>query len=134
MKPLTYSETEDKYGVLSLGERVDYLTLAVAELMHRGFPLNVAHAIATHHGKGSPISPRMVEVLICNLADTADASLKCEILNAAKWAMRDCLWEEASRLTVVEAFAIVRVRQERGCVGVAEVVKKIRLKAKKDKI
>ena len=126
MKPLTYSETGERYGVSPLGERVDHLTLAVAELIRRGFPLDVVHAVAAHHGKGGPMSPRTVEALICNLADSADASLNGEVLNAARWAMRDCLGEEAHRLTAEEAFAIVQARQERGCAGVVEAVKKMR--------
>jgi len=134
MKPLTYSQTEDRYGMSPLGERVDHLTLAVSELIHRGFPLEVIHAVAAHHGKGGPTYPRTVEALICNLADTADANLNGEILNAAKWAMKDCLGEEIHRLTAGEAFSIVRARQKKGCIGVVEAVKQMRPKAKKDKI
>ena len=133
MKPLTYSQTEDRYGMSLLGERVDHLTLAVAELIHRGFPLEVIHAVAAHHGKGGPTSPRTVEALICNLADTADANLNGEILNAAKWAIKDCLGEEIRQLTAEEAFSIVRARQEKGCAGVVEAFKQMRPKAKKDK-
>ena len=133
MKPLTYSQTEDRYGMSPLGERVDHLTLAVAELIHRGFPLEVIHAVAAHHGKGGPTYPRTIEALICNLADTADANLNGEILNAAKWAVKDCLGEEVRRLTAGEAFSIVRARQEKGCTGVVEAVKKMRPETKKDK-
>ncbi len=134
MKPLTYSQSNDRYGMSLLGERVDHLTLAVSELIRRDFPLEVIHAVAAHHGRSGPTSPRTVEALICNLADTADANLNGEILNAARWATKDCLGEEMRRLTAREAFSIVRARQEKGCAGVVETVKKIRPKTKKDKI
>ena len=134
MKPLTYSETGEKYGVSPLGERIDHLTLAVAELIRRGFPLDVVHAVAAHHGKGGPMSPRTLEALICSLADSADASLNGEVLSAARWAIRDCIGEEAHRLGVEEAFAIVRARQERGCAGVVETVKKMRSEEEQEKI
>lgn len=125
MKPLTYSEEGDSYGISPLGERVDHLTLAVAELIRRGFSLDVVHAVAAHHGKGGPTPPRTIEALICSLADSSDASLNGEILNAAKWLVRDCVGEEVGKLTAEEAFSIVRTKQDRGCAGVVEVFRKI---------
>jgi 7,8-dihydroneopterin 2',3'-cyclic phosphate phosphodiesterase len=125
MKPQTYTEEGETYGTSSLGDRLDHLSLAVAELINRGFPLDVVHAVAAHHGKGGPVSPRTIEALVCSLADVADASLNGEVLNAAKYLILDCVGEESGRLSAEEAFAIVRAKQEKGCIGVAEEFEKI---------
>jgi len=126
MKPLTYTEEGEDYATSLLGERLDHLSLAVAELIKRGFPLDIIHAVAAHHGKGGPVGPRTIEALVCSLADGIDASLNGETLNAAKYLVFDCLGEEAGRLSAEEAFAIVRAKQERGCAGVVEEFEKIR--------
>jgi 7,8-dihydroneopterin 2',3'-cyclic phosphate phosphodiesterase len=125
MKPLTYTQGDETYGISPLGERLDHLSLAVAELVRRGFPLDVIHAVAAHHGKGGPMSPRTMEALICSLADVADASLNGETLSAAKYLVMDCVGEEAGRLSAEEAFGIVRTKQDRGCQGVVEEFEKI---------
>jgi len=125
MKPLTYTE-EETYGTSPLGERLDHLSLAVAEVIRRGFPLEVVHAVAAHHGRGGPVSPRTIEALICNLADEADAALNGETLNAAQYLISNCVGEESGRLSAEEAFAIVRAKQEKGCPGVVEEFEEIR--------
>jgi 7,8-dihydroneopterin 2',3'-cyclic phosphate phosphodiesterase len=126
MKPQTYTEEGETYGTSSLGERLDHLSLAVAELIKRGFPLDVVHAVAAHHGKGGPVSPRTIEALICSLADVIDASLNGEVLDAAKYLIFNCVGEESGRLSAEEAFAVVRAKQEKGCKGVGEEYEKIK--------
>jgi len=126
MKPQTYTEEGETYVVSPLGERLDHMSLAVAELIRRGFPLDVIHAVAAHHGRGGPVSPRTIEALVCSLADATDASLNGEVLNAAKYLVFDCVGEESGRLSAEEAFSIVRAKQEKGCTGVAEEFEKIR--------
>jgi 7,8-dihydroneopterin 2',3'-cyclic phosphate phosphodiesterase len=123
---LTYSEGEEGYKMSPLGEKLDHLTLAVAELIRRGFPIDVVHAVAAHHGRGGPSPPRTIEALICSLADSVDAGLNGEALNAARWLVRDCLGEEVKMLTAEEAFSILRAKQDRGCEGVAAAYEKIR--------
>jgi len=127
MKPLTYTQEEDgSYGISPLGERMDHLTLIVSELIRRGFPLDVIHSVTAHHGRAGPISPRTVEALICFLADFADATLNGEALDAARFLVRDCVGEEAGKLTAEEAFAIIYAKQVRGCDGVREEFRRIR--------
>jgi len=126
MKPQTYVEEGETYGVSPLGERLDHLSLAVAELIRRGFPLDVVHAVAAHHGRGGPIGPRTIEALICSLADGTDASLNGEVLSASKYLVFDCVGEESGSLSAEEAFAIVRAKQEKGCAGVAEEFERIK--------
>jgi len=127
MKPLVYLQKEDgTYRMSPLGERIDHLTLIVSELIRRGFPLDVIHAVTAHHGQSSPISPRTVEALVCFVSDYADATLNGETLNAARFLVRDCVSEEAGPLTAEQAFAIVYAKQTKGCEGVVEELEKIR--------
>lgn len=127
MKPLTYTQKENgAYGTSPLGERIDHLTLIVSELIRRGFPMEVVHAVAAHHGRSGPIDPRTIEALVCFLSDYADATLNGETLDAARFLIRDCAWEEAGQLTAEQAFAIVHAKQTGGCDGVREELEKIK--------
>lgn len=128
MKPLTYTQEGETYGTSSLGERLDHLSLAVSELVRRDFPLEIIHAVAAHHGKGGPISPRTIEALICSLADGTDASLNGEALDAAKYLVYSCTGEDSIKLSAEEAFHVVYSKQDKGCAGVVEIYKKIKSK------
>ncbi|MCJ7632606.1 HDIG domain-containing protein [Candidatus Bathyarchaeota archaeon] len=125
MKPLTYTQEDENYGTSSLGERLDHLSLAVAELVRRGFPLEIVHTVAAHHGRGGPMSPRTIEALICSLADGTDATLNGETLDAAKYLIFDCVGEDSGKLSAEEAFHIVRAKQDKGCAGVVAEYEKI---------
>ncbi len=127
MKPLTYtSEEEESYGSSPLGDKMDHLTLIVAKLIEKGFPLEVVHAVAAHHGEHGPISPRTVEALICNLSDSTDAALNGEVLKAAKFHVERCTGERIEHLDAEQAFAIVNAAQSEGCEAVKRTLEKIR--------
>ena len=98
-----------------LGEKLDHLTLAVAELIRRGFPLEVVHIVCAHHGyEAGPIGPKTVEALIVHLADVADSRLNGEVLRAARYLALKATGEEITQLTSKEAFEILRVKAEKG--------------------
>lgn len=129
MKPVTYSLSEkEDYDMSQLGEQMDHLTLIVSKLVERGFPLEVVHAVAAHHGNNSPINPRTVEALICFLSDFADAALNGEVLKAARSLVERCVGEHVEQLNAEEAFAIVNAKQSRGCEGVKNIFKEIKFK------
>ena len=111
-KPLTYEEREDgTYSVSPLGEKLDHLTLAVAELIRRGFPLEVVHIVCAHHGyEAGPMGPKTVEALICHLADVADSRLNGEVLRAARYLISKTTGQEPPQLTSREAFEILKVK------------------------
>jgi len=127
-KPLEYTEREDgTYGLTSLAERLDHLTLIVAELIKRGFPLNLVHIMASHMGwQNSPIGPRTIEALIVHLADSADSQLNGETLRAARYLSRQATGIELERLTAKEAFEIVNTKTARGWEGVEKAMEQIR--------
>jgi 7,8-dihydroneopterin 2',3'-cyclic phosphate phosphodiesterase len=127
MKPLTYTKQENgTYGISSLGERLDHLSLIVAEGYRRKLPIELLHIVSAHHGRAGPISPRTIEALICHVADVADATLNGEVFNAARWLVRDCVGEDIIALTAEEAYMIVQAKQTQGYEGVKEAFKKIK--------
>lgn len=127
-KPLEYMEREDgTYGLTPLAERLDHLTLIVAELIKRGFPLDLVHIMASHMGwQNSPIGPRTIEALIVHLADSTDSQLNGETLRAARYLSRQATGIELQRLTAKEAFEIVNTKTTRGWEGVEKAMEHIR--------
>jgi 7,8-dihydroneopterin 2',3'-cyclic phosphate phosphodiesterase len=124
-KPATYNERQNgKYRRSALAERLDHLTLAIAELIRRGFPLDAVHVVAASHGRQyGPIGPMTIEALICHLADRAEAELNGEVLSAARLMIREVTGEEPQLLTGDEAFAVVRTKTDKGWDGLRVYLK-----------
>ena len=125
-KPATYKEVEaGRYRRSKLAERLDHLTLATAELIRRGFPLDVVHVVAASHGRQyGPIGPMTIEALICHLADRTEAELNGEMLSAARFMIREVTGEEPKILTGREAFDIVRIKTDKGWEGLRDSIKR----------
>jgi len=125
-KPATYAQTEGAYHRSDLAERVDHLTLASAELIRRGFPLDAVHVVTASHGQQyGPIGPMTIEALICHLGDYTGAKLNGDVLNAARFMVREVTGEEPQRLSGQEAFAVVRTKTDRGWDGLREYLSKM---------
>jgi putative nucleotidyltransferase with HDIG domain len=127
-KPLTYVARENgTYTMTPLAERLDHLTLIAAELVKRGFPLDLVHIVAAHMGwQHSPIGPRTAEALIVHLADMGDSGLNGEVLRAAQFLSRESAGVELERLTAKEAFEIVEAKTTQGWDGVRKAIEKMR--------
>jgi 7,8-dihydroneopterin 2',3'-cyclic phosphate phosphodiesterase len=121
-KPMTYRQTEGgRYGRSNLAERLDHLSLATAELIRRGFPLDAVHIVAASHGRQyGPMGPMTIEALICHLADRTEAELNGEMLSAARFMIREITGEEPQVLTGREAFAVVRTKTDKGWNGLRD--------------
>jgi 7,8-dihydroneopterin 2',3'-cyclic phosphate phosphodiesterase len=137
LKPLTYSQSENRsYTVTPLGDYLDHLSLIVSEMVKRGFPLEVVHIVAAHHGgEAGPVWPRTTEALICHLADLADSRLNGEVLRAARYLSRQATGVELPLLTSKEAFEIVYAKTSKGWNEVKKAVDKMekkRLKASRN--
>ena len=129
-KPATYAEKRGGYVPSRLAERIDHLTLASAEMMRRGFPLDAVHVVTASHGRQfGPIGPMTIEALICHLADEAEAKLNGETLNAARFMIRELFGEEPKQMTGRDAFSVVKSKVDRGWDGVRDYVTKSRLLA-----
>ena len=133
-KPVTYSVDEHGgIGSTRLGDYLDHLSIATSELVRRGFPLELVHIVAAHHGSYGPIRPHTIEALICHLADLADSRLNSEILSAASYLARNAVGQELFEMNSKEAFEIVRSKAIGGWGGVAKTVEKINQKRKAHK-
>jgi 7,8-dihydroneopterin 2',3'-cyclic phosphate phosphodiesterase len=130
-KVVTYEERKTGgYDSTRLADYLDHLSLATAELVRRGFPLELVHIVSAHHGAYGPIRPRTVEALICHLADLADSRLNGEVLSAAAYLSRRAVGEELFSMNSKEAFEIVRSKTLEGWEGVTKAVEEIRRKRK----
>jgi len=89
MKCYQYVRDGGGFRTSPLGERVDHLSLLVAELYRRGFPTEVIHVVASHHGDQSPVKPKTLEALIVSIADFADSELSRKSLRAAEYLLRE---------------------------------------------
>lgn len=127
-KALTYVQEENgTYRMAPIAERLDHLTLGVAELIRRGFPLDVVHIVDSHMGwQHGPIGPRTAEALVVHLADMADSRLNGEVLRAAQYLLREATGTELSRITAKEAFEIVYAKTRKGWNDVPKALEKIR--------
>jgi 7,8-dihydroneopterin 2',3'-cyclic phosphate phosphodiesterase len=126
-KPITYKQGEGGgYRRSDLAERVDHLTLASAELIRRGFPLEVVHIVTASHGQQyGPIGPMTIEALICHIGDYAEAELNGDVLNAARFMIREVTGQEPSTLDGKNAFAIVRAKTDKGWDGVKDYISRM---------
>jgi len=130
-KPLTYTQEENgKFDFSGLGERLDHLSILVAEAYKRGLPLNFIHVLAASHGDKSPIPPRTVEALIVHLADLIDSRLVGELQRAALSIMRKCGVEEFLPLTPKDALQIIQFKNVEGCEKVKLVAERLKKKVK----
>jgi 7,8-dihydroneopterin 2',3'-cyclic phosphate phosphodiesterase len=119
MKAPTYAAKGGRRYVLSpLGEKLDHLSLIIAELYRKRFPLEVIHCVAAHHGKFGPISPMSLEALIVHIADYMDSTLNAEILSAAKFLIKEHVGEEVEELSSEEALRVISAKQNEGPDGV----------------
>ncbi len=124
MKAATYSALEEGYDYSPLGERLDHVSLIIAELRKEKFPMDVVHAVAAHHGDKGPVTPKTLEALIVHLADFMDAKLNGMVLQAAKFLARKCANVELSLVDTKLAYDIVTAKKKKGCEGVKKVLEK----------
>ena len=89
MKCYCYEEADGGgFRSSDFGGRVDHLSLMVGELMSRGFPLDVVHVVAGHHGDVGPTKPKTLEAMVVSLADLIDSEMNGRLLRAAEYLLR----------------------------------------------
>jgi hypothetical protein len=67
-----------------------------------------------------------IEALICHLGDYCEAKLNGDILNAARFMVREVTGEEPLTMTGRDAFAIVRAKTDKGWDGVKATLSRIK--------
>lgn len=119
MKCYAYSRVDGGFFRTSpLGERVDHLTLLVSELLKRGFPLEVVHVVASHHGEQSPVKPKTLEALIVSIADLADSEFSRKALRAAEHLVRETTGRRKRFRSSKEALELLNMKAREGWDGV----------------
>jgi len=122
MKVYTYEPRGDgSYMTSSLGEKIDHLTMLVAELYKRGFPVDVVHIAASHHGDVSPVKPKTMEALIVSIADLADSELSRKTLRAAEYLLRQMGESHPKLNSSREALDLVQAKSREGWDGVRKL-------------
>ncbi len=125
MKCYVYAPTGgSRFASSPLGDRIDHLTLLVAEMYRRDFPLDVIHVVASHHGDESPVKPKTLEALIVSIADYADSEMSRRVLRAAEYLLRRATGKEAQFTSSREALEVVSAKAHEGWEGVRRLVRK----------
>ena len=119
MKCYAYSSVGGGFFRTSaLGDRVGHLTLLVSELLKRGFPLDVVHVAASHHGEQSPVKPKTLEALIVSIADLADSEFSRKSLRAAEYLVRETTGRRNKFGSSREALELLGLKAREGWDGV----------------
>jgi 7,8-dihydroneopterin 2',3'-cyclic phosphate phosphodiesterase len=122
MKVYCYEQRPDnRFRTSKLGGQIDHLTLLVAELYKREFPLELLHIIASHHGESGQTKPRTVEALIVSIADMADSDLNNKILRGAEYILRRTGVRDTKLTSAFEALRVLEVKTSKGWKGIQEL-------------
>lgn len=123
MKCYCYERSDDhSFRTSDLGGRIDHLTLMVGELMKRGFPLDVVHVVAGHHGDVGGTKPRTPEALVVSLADLVDSDLNGKLLRAAEYLLRRVGVSRPVVGSGADAVEVVDVKNREGWEGLKRLV------------
>jgi 23S rRNA maturation-related 3'-5' exoribonuclease YhaM len=106
-KVYCYEKRGESFRRSELGLFLDHHTLIVSELIRRGFPIKLVHAVLAAHGKYGPSTPKTVEALIVHLADYVDSTLASELTKGAQLAMERCGIKPPETITVTDALRIL---------------------------
>ena len=122
MKCYVYKDDGRKFSSSPLGDRIDHLTLLIAEMYKQDFPLDVIHTVVAHHGDNSPLSPRTLEALIVYMADYTDAELNRRVQRAAESLIRGVGTELKINLSAEEYLGILKAKEHDGWQGVKRLL------------
>jgi 7,8-dihydroneopterin 2',3'-cyclic phosphate phosphodiesterase len=123
MKPYNYIRKEDgtfdHYDMFNL----DHLTLAVAELYKRDFPIEVIKIVASHHGEHSPTRPNSIEAYIVHYADVADSKINDVAVRVCQARSKDLGVSEHDIYRAINPLKVYEVRSREGKLKTIEFLK-----------
>ena len=123
MKCYCYEESDEGgFRTSDFGGRVDHLSLMVGEMIARGFPWDVVHVVAAHHGDVGATKPKTVEALIVSLADLMDSEFNGKLLRAAEYLLRRVGVARPRIGDGGEAVEVVGVKDREGWDGLRRLV------------
>jgi len=114
MKCYVYKGNGRRFSSSRLGERIDHMTLLIAEMYKHDFPLDVIHTVVAHHGDNSPLSPRTLEALIVYMADYTDAELNRRVQRAAEGLARGVGIDLKVSLSAQEYLSLLKAKELEG--------------------
>lgn len=119
MKVYCYEENSNGgFSSSDFGGMIDHLSLLIAELYQRDFPLELIHIVASHHGDVGPTKPKTVEALIVAVADLADSELNNKLLRGAEYLLRRSGAKKPKLESAFDALRIVEAKKSEGWEGV----------------
>ncbi len=119
MKVYCYEENSDGgFSTSDFGGMIDHLSLLVAELYRRDFPMELIHIVASHHGDVGPTKPKTVEALVVAVADLADSELNNKLLRGAEYLLRRSGAKRPKLESAFDALRIVEAKKTEGWEGV----------------
>jgi 7,8-dihydroneopterin 2',3'-cyclic phosphate phosphodiesterase len=124
MKPYNYTKEEDKFDHIE-NFHLDHLTLAVAELYKRDFPLEVIKVVASHHGDASPSKPNSIEAYLIHFADTFDAQLNDVAIRICQARSRDLGVDEEEIYKRITPLKVYEIRSKEGKKKLIEYLKEL---------
>ena len=123
MKCYCYEESDEGgFRTSDFGGRVDHLSLMVGEMIARGFPWNIVHVVAAHHGDVGATKPKSMEALIVSLADLMDSEFNGKLLRAAEYLLRRVGLARPRVGGGGEAVEVVCVKDREGWEGLRRLV------------
>lgn len=118
MKTYAYAhDGEGGFRTSSVGEKLDHLTMLVAELYRRGLPMDLIHVASSHHGEMSPVKPKTIEALIVSVADLSDSELSRRTLRAAEYLLRKGIGGKHRMRSSEEALKVIQTKIRDGWEG-----------------
>ncbi len=122
MKCYCYEGRDDGgFRTSDFGGKLDHLTLMVGEMMKRGFPLDVIHVVASHHGDVGPTRPKTVEALVVSVADLADSDLNGKLLRAAEYLLKRTGVYRPKLSSSKEALDVITTKDREGWEGLRKL-------------
>ncbi|GBF36965.1 7,8-dihydroneopterin 2',3'-cyclic phosphate phosphodiesterase [Methanofervidicoccus abyssi] len=115
MKPFNYVEDieGEKYDHIPKFH-LDHLTLVVAELYKRNFPIEVIKVVASHHGEYGSMKPDSIEGWILHYADTIDAFLNDIAIKICQARAKDIGINEIEIYNLFTPLKIYEIRTREG--------------------
>lgn len=115
MKPFNYVEDDDDKRYDHIPKfHLEHLTLAVAELYKRDFPMEVIKIVASHHGEYGPMKPDSIEGWILHYADTVDAFLNDIAIKVCQARAKDIGVDEREIYDLFTPLKVYEIRSKEG--------------------
>ena len=123
MKPYNHSVNKNEELDHADPFNLDHLTLCVAELYKRGYPLDLIKIVASHHGEHSPTKPGSIEAYIVHFADYIDSQINNVAIRVVKSRAKDTNLKESEIYDEFTPLVLYDMRSKEGKDRTNEILK-----------